>query len=292
VRFSLVIATKGRPTPLRAALESAAGTLPADGELIVVDGDPERSAEEPFAELRARHAHVNARYLATDPGLTLQRNAGIDAADGDVVVFIDDDCTVQPGLFEALAQTYRDVTVAGVTGLIEEPAAPRLGSNRRLRRLLLGGGQQGTMTSFGFRRPLLDWGQARDMEYMYGPLMSARRELAADVRFDERLSAYALGEDDDFSYRLSRRGRLRFEPTAVVHHHELGRRGMDQRKIDRLHVINKSYLFHKNFPQTLRARAGFAALLGMLCVHRAINREWAGVRGLLDGIAEVRRSRG
>src|ERR1700730_15001218 len=142
MRFSLVIATKGRPTPLRAALESGAETLPADGEVIVVDGDPGRSAEEPFAELRARHPHVSARYLATDPGLTLQRNAGIDASNGDVVVFIDDDCTVRPGMFEALAEAFRDASVVGVTGQIEEPAAPRLGSNRRLRWLLLGGGRQ------------------------------------------------------------------------------------------------------------------------------------------------------
>lgn len=291
MRFSLVIATKGRPEQLRAAMESAARVLPSDGELIVVDGDPDRSAAAPFDEVRAGHVQLRAHYLATAPGLTLQRNVGIDAAEGDVVVLIDDDCTVQEGLFEALAGAYRDSSVVGVTGLIEEPSKGRLGSNRYLRWLLLGGGRQGTMSSFGFRRPLIDYGHARDMEFMYGPLMSARRELAAAVRFDERLSAYALGEDDDFSYRLSRHGRLRFEPSAVVNHHELGRRQMDQRTIDRMHVINKSYLFHKNFPSTLRARAGFTALLGMLFMHRVLNREWSGVRGLCEGVAEVRRAR-
>ena len=120
--------------------------------------------------------------------------------------------------------------------------------------------------------------------------MSARREVAAEVRFDEQLSNYSLGEDDDFSYRLSRRGRIRYEPAAVVHHHKLGARKMDQRKLDRLRVVNRAYLFRKNFPQTLRARAGFAALLVILCAHRMLNREWSGLRGLLEGISQMRRS--
>ena len=65
---------------------------------------------------------------------------------------------------------------------------------------------------------------------------------------------------------------------------------MDRRKLDRLRVINRTYLFRKNFPQTLRARAGFAALLVILCAHRKLNREWSGLRGLLEGIGQMRRS--
>ena len=289
--FSLIIVTKGRPEPLRAALRSVVRALPPNAEVIVVDGDPDRSAAAPVAELRRAHPDVSARYLATDPGMTLQRNRGIDAARGNVVVFIDDDCTVEPDLFEALARVYEDSSVIGATGLILEPANPRLASSGRLRRVVLGGGQQGTMNRFGFRRPLVDLDRGHDMEFMYGPLMSARREFAATVRFDEGLGAYALGEDDDFSYRLSRRGRLRYEPTAVVHHHELGRRGMNQRKLNRIHVVNKTYLFHKNFAVTRRARVCFAVLLAMLFVHRMLNREWSGLLGLAEGIKEVHGSR-
>jgi glycosyltransferase involved in cell wall biosynthesis len=290
LRFSLIIVTKGRPELLRAALESVARALPPNGEVIVVDGDPDRSAATPIAEVRLAHPDICARYMASEPGITLQRNKGIDAARGQVVVFIDDDCAVEPDLFEALARVYRDPSVIGATGLILEPANRRLASSGRLRRLVLGGGEQGTMNCFGFRRPLIDLEHGRDMEFMYGPLMSARRACAADVRFDESLGAYALGEDDDFSYRLSRRGRLRYEPTAVVHHHEMGRRGMDHRQMNRMTVVNKRYLFHKNFAATPRARACFAALLAMLFVHRLLNREWSGVLGLVEGIRDRRRS--
>jgi glycosyltransferase involved in cell wall biosynthesis len=292
VRFSLIIVTKDRPVSLAAVLESSAQALPADGEVIVVDGDPERSAEPVVQELQARYPEVSVRHVASDPGAARQRNVGIDAADGDVVVYVDDDCTFEPGLFEALASAYADPAVLGATGRVEQPLRGRLGNDphSRLRWLLLGGGRQGSMSPFGFRRPIVDVEQPRDVEFMPGPLMSARRVLAAEVRFDERLVAYSLVEDDDFSYRVSRRGRIRYEPDAVVHHHELRWRERDQRQMDRLQVANRTYLFRKNFTQTFRARAGFAALLVMLCGHRVLNREWSGLRGLIEGMIHARRT--
>jgi len=294
MRFSLIVATKDRRDPLAAVLECAAKALPADGEVIVVDGDPERSAEPVVREFQARNPAMSIRHVASAPGAARQRNGGIDAAEGDVVVYVDDDCTFEPGLFEALAAAYGDPAVVGATGRVEQPLRGRLGNNphSRLRWLLLGGGRQGSMTSFGFRCPILDREQPRDVEFMPGPLMSARRDLAAEVRFDERLAAYSLVEDDDFSYRLSRRGRIRYEPAAVVQHHELRWQERDQRQMDRLQVVNRTYLFRKNFAQTFTARARFVALLALLCGHRVVNREWSGLLGLVEGMRHVRRTGG
>jgi GT2 family glycosyltransferase len=292
VCWSLIIVTKARPASLRHALDSSTRALPLDAELIVVDGDPERSAESIVNEQRVLHPHLDMRYLTSEAGTSLQRNAGIDAARGEVVVFIDDDCTFEPRLFEALMRAYDDTSVVGATGHVEYVAGTRPGSNpnSRLRWLVLGGGRQGSVSSFGFRRPIVDVLRPRDVEFMPGPLMSARRDAAAQVRFDERLGTYSLGEDDDFSYRLSRRGRIRYEPSAVVQHHELGWRNMDKRQTDWLRVVNRAYLFRKNFPQTLRARTSFAGLLLLLCAHRVLNRDWAGLRGLFDGISHVCRA--
>jgi glycosyltransferase involved in cell wall biosynthesis len=243
-------------------------------------------------ELRVRHPQLELVYLDRGGGSAIQRNVGIDAASGDVVVFIDDDCTIEPGMFAALSAAYDDPTVVGVTGRIYRPRREGVVAepNSRLRWLILGGGRQGAMSSFGFRRPIFDVRRPRDVEYMPGPLMSARRDVAAAVRFDEALTEYALGEDDDFSYRTSRRGRMRYEPSAAVQHHELGWTSMDRRALDRLRVINRTYLFKKNFPQTFPARAGFGTLLVILLVHRVLNRDWSGVRGLTEGIWQARRS--
>jgi GT2 family glycosyltransferase len=289
VRFSVVIVTSGRPTLLRAAAWSAADGLPADGELIIVDGDPHRSAEGVAREIAVRLT-ARMRYIASGGGTACQRNVGIDAASGEVVVLLDDDCTVERGLFEALARAYDDPGVVGATGRVWQSRRARFGNSRRARWLLLGAGRPGTMTSYGHRRPILEVDRPCDMEYMYGPLMTARREIAAQIRFDERLGGYSLCEDDDFSYRLSRIGRIRYVPDAVVHHRETGRRTADQRQLERLRVIDRAYMFRKNFPATPRARAGFACLIALLCAHRALNGEWSGLRGLLDGVRELRRT--
>ncbi len=292
VSFSVIIVTKGRPEPLKEALESAAIMLPTGSEVIVVDGDLDRSAHKVVCEMRSRFADVDISYIPSPPGVTLQRNLGIDAAGGEVVVFVDDDCKVEPGLFDTLAATYEDPTVVGATGRVGAASRDRFGprAHSRLRWLLVGGGRQGTMSSFGFRRPIVDVEEPRDVEFMPGAFMSARRRVAAGVRFDESLNGYCLGEDDDFAYRLSRQGRICYRPAASVFHQELGVRNMDRRKMNRLQVINRAYLFRKNFAQTFRARVGFSALLAMLCAHRILNREWSGLGGLIEGIKQIHRA--
>lgn len=291
MRFTHIIVTKGRPGPLAAALTSVTAVMPPDGEIIVVDGDPDRSAEPVAARFTGARDCARMRYLPSAPGVPVQRNVGIDAATGEVVVFTDDDCTLEPGFYVALEQAYADEAVVGASGYVLSPPSRRIGSDdySRLRRLLLGGGREGTMTRFGFRRPIVDVGTARDVEFMLGPLMTARTSVARSVRFDESLVGYALGEDEDFSYRLSCCGRVRYEPRAAVTHHALGFRSAQPRERDRRTVVNRSYLFRKNFNTSLRARAGFAGLMMMMLVHRAVNREWEGLRGLIDGMRAVRR---
>lgn len=288
MRVSHIIVTMGRPEPLRSALESSIQALSPEDETIVVDGDPEGSARPAFDAAAARHPDAALRYLASAPGTALQRNVGLDTARGQIVVFTDDDCTFRPVLFDQLMEVYEDPAVVGATGRIREPPRPpRLGSDTssQLRRVILGGGREGAMTSFGFRRPIVDVDRARDVEFMPGPLMSARREIASEVRFDERLTAYGLGEDDDFSYRVSCRGRVRYEPSISVDHNEIGFRSMDRRARDRRQVINRTYLFRKNFAQTPASRIAYCLLIAAMFVHRALNREWDGLRGLADGLA-------
>ncbi len=52
-------------------------------------------------------------------------------------------------------------------------------------------------------------------------------------------------------------------------------------------VLNRAYLYRKNFPATVSGHVGFARLMLLLFGHRVLNREWQGVRGLLDGLREL-----
>jgi GT2 family glycosyltransferase len=279
VRFSVVIPTIDRVDYLRATLASVTAADPRPDEVIVVDASRNRSAEGAAAE-------SGAQYVHSAPGLTSQRNRGVDQATGDVVVFLDDDVEIAPDFLGRLASAYADPDVVGATGKVIEPDSGRLGGPRsRLRGLL--GGQEGTFTRFGYPRYVRDTERPTDVEFMPGCVMTARREAVARIGFDEGMGGYALGEDEDFSYRLSRLGRIRYLPDVVVHHKKLGFHSQDTREFGRTVVRNRAYLFRKNFEQTPLARAQFALLVAGLVGQRLVNREFRGALGLLEGAREA-----
>jgi glycosyltransferase involved in cell wall biosynthesis len=98
MRASVVIPTKHRAPYLDVALRSLAPQAAAqEAELLVVDDGP----SEDTRAVAVRHG---ARYVAHDRslGLNAARNTGIDATDGELVCFVDDDVAVHPGWLAAL----------------------------------------------------------------------------------------------------------------------------------------------------------------------------------------------
>jgi glycosyltransferase involved in cell wall biosynthesis len=289
MKFSVVIPTMRRERILETTLDSLRDCDPAPDEVIVIDADANRSSEAVVTAFDHQVA-PSVRYLDSEPSLTHQRNLGIDDAQGDVVVFLDDDVNIEADLFGRLAEVYRDPSIVGATGRVVEPQSPRmLSPQSKMRRLL--GGEDGTFTRYGYPLYLRNPEHDRDVEFMQGCFMSARREEARVVRFDEHLTGYALAEDEDFSYRLSRLGRIRYTADIVVEHRKLGFGSADERRFGCLVVVNRAYLFRKNFDQSALARAQFALLVALLVGHRLVNREWRGAQGLLEGAVQVLRGR-
>lgn len=287
-----MIATKGRPDALARTLRSLSRCDPRPVEVVVVDGDEAQSARAVVEA--ADHDRLALTHVAGEPGLTRQRNRGMDLVSGDVIAFVDDDVALEPGVFGMLAGAYADQSVVGATGNVLEDQGRRFGNSRsRVRRLVAGRGADGTMTRFGYPRRIQDSDLPRDVEFMPGCFMSARRSAADLVRFDERLTGYGLAEDEDFSYRLSRIGRIRYLPDAVVTHERTGGQASGTRRFNRDVVVNRAYLFRKNFRHTRLARLQFGVFVALLFTHRAVNREWDGIRGLFEGsVAAWRNGRG
>jgi glycosyltransferase involved in cell wall biosynthesis len=288
--FSVVIPTLGRNESLTRTLQSVGLCRPLPSEIVVVDGDTARSAEEVVNRIAG--SMNGLRYLHSEPGLTHQRNRALDEIGGDVIVFLDDDVEVPRDVFSRLADHLCDPSVVGIAARIVEPVAHKWGGKESVARALLpGGGKEGCFTRFGYPRRIIHPDRAMEVEVMQGCFIAARTEESRAVGFDERLLGYALAEDEDFSFRLSRLGRILYVPSIVVNHHNTGFAQRDRRAFGRQVVANRSYLFKKNFSQTLLARFQFGLLIAILMCHRLINLDWRGALGIAEGAIDVMRPR-
>ncbi len=84
-----------------------------DPVLIVVDNDPDRSAQATVKSVTGR-----LRYVAEpQPGLSAARNRALaEASDYELLAFIDDDEVPEPGWLRALVGTYLDTRATAVVG--------------------------------------------------------------------------------------------------------------------------------------------------------------------------------
>jgi len=110
--LSVVVATRDRPESLDRTLAAFARLDPAPRELIVADSASRDAGT--VAGVAARHGARTVRLPR--PGLSLARNAGAAAAEGEVVAFLDDDCVADPGWVGALCRGFGDPAVDVVTG--------------------------------------------------------------------------------------------------------------------------------------------------------------------------------
>jgi GT2 family glycosyltransferase len=202
---SVIVPTRSRLAYLEVALASAAPqAAAAHAELIVVDD----AAEPPVRALADR---VGARYLshAEPSGLNAARNTGIDAAVGDLLVFIDDDVEVDAGWLDALLRAARECDGHECFG---GPIRARLeGTHVRFC------GREGPPVTF------LDLGpEDRDADYVWGANLTIRRAAYERIGpFDPALDLY--GDEQDWQRRLrAAGGRVRYVAAAGLRHRRAG----------------------------------------------------------------------
>jgi len=221
----LVICTKDRPRETAMACRSARLTS-AEVPILVMDASETEATRAVCEGLAARYGEEAMPLLyrrAQRPGLARQRNEAIALAREmgvEVVHFIDDDTEVFDGYFEAIERRFReDPGVMGVGGIvINQPVVNYV----RLKALfLLGSHRPGTVLRSG-RNVMGQYpGTPADahVEWLVGASMSFRTSVFDELMFDDTLESYSIGEDYDFTYRLSRRHRLAVEPGAKCVHH-------------------------------------------------------------------------
>ena len=119
VDISIVIPSYRRPDGLARAIASvlAQEGVAATREIVVVDNDPERTAEPIVASFPRDAGAVPIRYVAEPRrGISHARNTGVASAAGRWLAFVDDDLQVEPGWLAALLATLRQTGADAAVG--------------------------------------------------------------------------------------------------------------------------------------------------------------------------------
>jgi GT2 family glycosyltransferase len=292
-RISVVICTKDRPETLATCLESLQRQTRHPEELVIVDASA-TPAREAVARVAEHLPGCRVALIGAAPGLPRQRNLGARATTGAVVVYLDDDVVLDAGYLAAIARTFEDDRtrqIGGVGGAQIPDPTPRQGLLRRLacRLFLLDTYGRGVVKRSGRPDYVFSPRSRMTVEFLSGCNMAYRREVLATLRFDERLDGYALGEDLQFSYRVSRRWTLVLTPHARLEHRQTGTGRPLRDDYQAMAVFNRYLFFREQVARGPLDWLAYAwcALGGMLLILRAPRAR--GVRGALTGYAAVLR---
>lgn len=225
---SVIICTYGRATALQDLLRALEAQTYQNFEVLVVDGNEEPSPARQAIEAYVSHANAlsNVVLIASEKGLTRQRNVGLRAAKGGLICFLDDDVTFGVDFLLNVAKLFEQgemQDVGGITPYDTLHYPTPITARWRLRALLgvMPGLDPGRVDHLGRAVPLSflkPWPGKKEIGWLPGFCMIYRQAALDGLRFDELLPTYG-GEDRDFSMRVGERHRLLFCGDLHVEHH-------------------------------------------------------------------------
>lgn len=208
--LSVIIPTRNREKKLGRTLQALSlQSLPPDCfEVIVVNNQSNDGTVKIAQEYVRRFARWKL-ISETTMGAAAARNRGIEASQGQILVFLDDDVVPDASLLAEHLATHRQHEGVAVLGLVRFPWK---------------GQESGLLWWLAWRPELLQSFRFTDssnvpfLHFYTCNLSLPRRLLMTPFQFDESFHGYGF-EDIDFGYRLIRSGhRIVFNPQASALH--------------------------------------------------------------------------
>jgi len=291
---SVIICTRNRIADIVPCLESLIIQTAVPEEIIIVDSS-DRSLQE-YVEFKAlfnehRFPSTQLKYIHTSPGLTYQRNRGIELCASDIVHFLDDDVILTSHYLASMRMVFEEYPeYAGGMGTITNvPVPARLNWHRILRYIFLlqRDYASGNFTLSGMPTHAYGTKKLKNVQVLGGCCMAYRSWVFKDHRFDEQLKRYGFMEDCDFSRRVSYDFPLFYNPGArLAHNPSISNRDgiIDNRA---MYIKNYRYLFYKNvYPRNrLKILAFWWTIVGLF-IEALLARNLLYLKGYWQGLRQ------
>ncbi len=247
---SVILCTRNRAALLRPALEKVLGVMtacaPVQVELLLVNNNSTDDTAAVISAFIAAHPGHNVKpHFAAKPGLAAARNAGLQVAQGRILMFCDDDGELAPDYFTVLTRLY----------------AQDKGMVMRGGRVLLGNPADQPYTIKTDTEPAI-YGGRYPGGFIHGCNMSFAREIVARIGLmDERFGAGATfpsADESDYIHRAYKAGaQVLYCPELLAYHHHGRRDPAEIRKLFDGYMIGDGALFAKHWNNgLLRCLAG------------------------------------
>lgn len=265
MKFSVIVPTRNRSASLRRLLLSILKQTIFPSEVIVVDDSDNLETKNLVEQLyglflgkgiKLRHIMPNENSKS----VSRARNLGAKEAEGDIVLFLDDDVVIDQNYLKEILEVFKaKLNALGVQGLVVNMQYSHFWNSvkkiffywhaeKDKCRMLPSG-----KTTFAYAP-----NGVIPCEWLFGLNVAYKKEVFKEFSFNEKLLGYSLGEDKEFSYKIHKKypGSLLLTPFARVYHYPPPSENVSKQKIYIITAYPISF-FLNNIEQTLKNRIIF-----------------------------------
>ncbi len=249
LKASIVICTLNNLEGLKRCIKSIENQEYKPQEVIIVHGGEFYHTQNYIKKLNYR-SKLNYVFISSIKSLIVQRNIGIENAIGDVVFFIDDDAAYGSDYLGKIMKVYDDNwenTLGGVQGTLYQRKMQKSTIYNYFRKLFFASviDGNGTLQRSGYPSYLKYHPNPKYVEVFSGCIMSFKKNVLTDIKFNQKFKKYWWGDDFEISYRISKNYKLIQIPDAIAFHESSAPINEGMRKIWMMTVINRKYIFDK-----------------------------------------------
>lgn len=287
MNISVIVPTKNRIDVLLGCIKSLLRQSLLPDEVIILDQSDD--AQELVIRNSFTLGGISLVYIWDQrlSGLTAARNAGLRKAQGDIVVFLDDDVVLDPEYMRSVVDVYlSDIygNIGGVGGIITNfKFSSRLAALSKF--FCFGPWNNKYNFWYSGGKDLLS------TQFLSGCNMSYRKHIVKGLSFDEWLTGPCIGEDLIFSYQVSRQYRLVMTPHAKLQH-LVCPIGRNRERITRaMGIVNNVYFFTNYVDKSFRNLLCFICNLAGLLVLPILSMNRERIHGVYYGLMTVLRGK-